>query len=166
MGVMDPSEVDATLIKAISPQGSWIYKYWNVEQSLKTNLDTIMTLVLDIIEDELKQYAAKSRDMSNPITVWAPERGDIQAEIHLPVEVKSLDEVPDVRPLVEKIEKFLEEVAVYLPDQKTWENFKESVSEILPTSQVKGTNTVEELTQLKPAKKIRAKKYKMRKYSQ
>merc|ERR1711879_218807 len=141
--VVDSSAININALKRIHAEGAWAYKYWNVEQNIKTNLENIMSMILDIIEDELKEY--QSRRMSNPITVWAPERGEIQADIPLPIDVKRLDELPDVSPLVEKVERFTQEVAA------TWESIMENISEMLPAEeQPIEADPVQELTQFKP----------------
>ncbi|XP_012938168.2 uncharacterized protein LOC106011799 [Aplysia californica] len=158
-------------LNSVYQKGAWTYKYWNVEENLKTNIERMAKLLHEIVEDELKELSDHHRKLfKNPITVWAPEQGEIQAEIPLPFDLKRLDEMPDMSPLVNKAEKFAQEVAVYLPDQTTWENMKQSVSDIWPEAagEVEEKEDTDEvrLTKYPPSRRFRMKKggKKLRKY--
>jgi len=141
-------------LNQVYQQGVWTYNYWEVEKNLRKNLQNIFILGIEIIEEELKELTAQSQAMyKNPITVWAPERGEIQAELALPFEVKRLDQVPDVSPLVNKVEEIAQEVASYLPDQTTWENVKKSVSDMMPAQSE--NETEEMIKKYKPSRKLR-----------
>jgi len=129
-------EMEAVKASRLYQQGSWAYKYWDVEKSLKTNLDNMYTLLVEIVEEEVREM---SRDMQSlyksPITVWAPEQGEIQADLPLPVKVTRLDEVPDLSPLTKRVERTAAQVAAYLPDHSTWETIKKTVSDMLPAQE-------------------------------
>jgi len=125
-------------LNSIYQQGSWAFKYWDVKKNIKTNLEHIYKLLVEIIEDEVKEITADIQSLykfKNPITVWAPEQGEIQADFPLPIEVKRLDEVPDFTPLTNTAKKTVAKVVAYLPDQSTWESFKEHVSKLLPAQE-------------------------------
>jgi len=166
-------------LNSIYQQSAWAYNYWDVEKNMKENIDHIITLLREIVEMELKEFSESCRALNkNPITVWDPEHGEIQAELSLPIDVNSLQEVPDVSPLVKKANKVAKQVAVYLPDQTTWKRINEAVSEYWPAQEEATDNPIVELQKLKAAKipkkrllkskkgKKYNKKSKMRKYKQ
>jgi len=168
-------------IDSVYQQSSWAYKYWDVEKNLKENLESMMDLLVEIVEDEVKEMAENCKTFyKSPITVWDPEHGEIQAQVKLPFNWEKLDELPDFSPIVakaekmaQKVDKMAQEVAVYLPDYTTWENMKQSVSEYFPAQEIE---EVQELKDFKPKKsnKLRQikkggkknKKNKMRKMKQ
>ena len=92
--------------------------YYNVEESLKQNLQRIVKLITDIIEEEVKLMAERTSSAS-PITYYNPNQGEIQAEIAVPVDVVSLKQYPDVSPLLAKVNKVSKQVAADLPDHST-----------------------------------------------
>ena len=107
-------------------QGAWAYKYWDAELNIQQNIEHIVTLLKDIVAEELKELSTEySRTNKNPITYWAPEQAEIQADLALPFEMKNLQSGPDFSPLVKKVEKVANDVAVYLPDQKTLDGMKQ-----------------------------------------
>ena len=118
-------------LSVIFLQGAWAYKYWDAELNVKENIEHIMTLLREIVADELKELSTEYRTVyKNPITYWNTEQGEIQADLALPFALKDLQTAPDVSPLVAKVEKVANDVAVYLPDQTTLDNIKQ-VSGIL-----------------------------------
>jgi hypothetical protein len=115
-----------------------------------------MTLIKEIVEDELKELNSEYRTVyKNPITYWAPEQGEIQADLALPFELKDLQTAPDVTPVVSKVEKVANDVAVYLPDQTTLDNIKQYVADLFP--EAPKNETLEELKDFKPSKKYKNK---------
>ena len=92
------------------------------------------------MEDELKQMATRSQHVAQPITYYNPEQGEVQTQLALPIDVTSLQELPNMKPLKAKLDHVAQEVAavakqvgkevagvakevaVYLPDQSTWDN--------------------------------------------
>ena len=102
-----------------SPQGVWAYNYWQLEKNIHAHAERVLKLIREIVEDEMKEYAEDLQGLyQNPITVWHPENGEVQAEFRLPMEVSRLDEVPDFTPLVNQI-------SANMPDMKTLENISE-----------------------------------------
>ncbi|XP_012938713.2 uncharacterized protein LOC101848113 [Aplysia californica] len=158
-------------LNEVYQQGTWAYKYWNVEENLKKNLASIMTLLREIVEDELKEFTIQTKSLyQNPITVWMPEQGEIQVQLPLPFTLRRLDQVPDLSPLVNKVEEIGQEVVSYLPDQGTWKDVKKVVSDLWPAQQEQGAEEL--LRDYKPTRKYRLSKKgsrkikKMRKYMQ
>ena len=58
------------------------------------------------------------------VSVWDPQHGEVQAEIHLPVAMETLDSMPDVTPWVEQYN----DVMNSLPDEDTVQYFYDNVS--------------------------------------
>ena len=56
--------------------------------------------------------------------MWDPQHGEVQAEIHLPVAMETLDSMPDVTPWVEQYN----DVMNSLPDEDTVQYFYDNVS--------------------------------------
>ncbi|XP_076472801.1 uncharacterized protein LOC143302134 isoform X1 [Babylonia areolata] len=111
-------------VKAMSnevyQQGVWAYNYWQMEENLEKHLHSIATLLKEIIEEELEIYARHFRFLQKShVTVWDPEHGEIQAEIHLPVAMETLDSMPDMTPLVTKYNEVMNSV----PDMDTVQYF-------------------------------------------
>merc|ERR1711923_295126 len=118
---------------SVYQQGAWAYKYWDAELNVKENRTVY----------------------KNPITYWNTEQGEIQADLALPFALKDLQTAPDVSPLVAKVEKVANDVAVYLPDQTTLDNIKQYVADLFP--EAPKNETLEELKDFKPAKKYKNK---------
>jgi len=143
-------------LNSVYQQGAWAYKYWDAELNVKENINHIMTLLREIVEDELKELSTEYRTVyKNPITYWAPEQGEIQADLALPFALKDLQTAPDVSPIVAKVEKVANDVAVYLPDQTTLDNIKQYVADLFP--EAPKNETLEELKEFKPSKKYKNK---------
>ncbi|XP_012935328.2 uncharacterized protein LOC101854071 [Aplysia californica] len=157
-------------LNKVYQQGSWAYKYWNVEENLKKNLGRAMTLLREIVEEELKEMTTEVKALyQNPITVWMPEQGEIQAQLALPFDLQRLDQVPDVSPLVNKVEEIGQEVVTYLPDHSTWEDIKQTVSGLWPVQeegQVEPLGKYQTSRQYRQLKRGGRKVNKMRKYGQ
>merc|ERR1711971_123655 len=151
-------ELDAVRgrLNSVYQQGAWAYKYWDAEMNIQQNLEHIVTLIKEIVEDELKELNSEYRTVyKNPITYWAPEQGEIQADLALPFALKDLQTAPDVSPIVAKVEKVANDVAVYLPDQTTLDNIKQYVADLFP--EAPKNETLEELKDFKPSKKYKNK---------
>ncbi|GFO07586.1 apolipophorin [Plakobranchus ocellatus] len=102
---------------------AWAYNYWQVEENIHKHTQSILKLIEEIVQDELKQYIEELERVYHPITVWDPEHGEIQAEFQLPVDVERLDQVPDVSRLTDQ-------VAAYLPDAYTLSNVSENMPQV------------------------------------
>jgi len=156
-------------LNSIYQQGAWAANYWDIKENLKTSLKNIMTLMKEIIEEELQEMHSECSTLNKykntfvspiKITYWAPQQAEVQAEVTLPIDVHRLDEVPDISPVVKKVEntaqKFASGVAVYLPDQSTWESIKQTVSEMLPA--VAEDDEAEQFKKFKPTRKMKKNK--------
>jgi len=153
-------------INSVYQQGAWAYKYWDAELNIQQNIEHIVTLLKDIVAEELKELSTEySRTNKNPITYWAPEQAEIQADLALPFEMKNLQSGPDFSPLVKKVEKVANDVAVYLPDQKTLDVMKQYVVDLFPKTAKK--ESLEKPKKSKSSKKNKNKTgKKMKKLSQ
>ena len=82
-------------------QARWAHQYWRTEESLKRHLVSAARLLEEIVREELALYAKHFRFLRDSrVTVWQPERGEVQAELHLPVAMETLTSAPDAAPLV------------------------------------------------------------------
>ncbi|XP_035827340.1 uncharacterized protein LOC101854594 [Aplysia californica] len=79
-------------------EAKWAYAYWEVEENLQKNIHTLMKLLQEIIEDELKELVDST--YRNPITVFDPERGVLVLDLDLPISVDRIDQLPDLEPLM------------------------------------------------------------------
>jgi len=140
-------------------KGKWVYKYLDVEKSIEENLNHLVVLLREIVEDELKELSQQTKALyKNPITVWAPEQGEIQADLALPLDWERIDALPDTSPLVARYNKVAKEVSVYLPDHTTWDNLKQSVSALMPAPKAEvEDNIMEQMKKLKPSMKLKLK---------
>jgi len=141
-------------VNEVYQQGSWAYKYWNVEQNIQQNIEHIMTLLVEIAEAEAHEMKTRASSMyKNPITVLTGN--EVQAEFSLPFDMSNLQEIPDFQPMVVECEKFALQVAQYLPNKKTLDNAVETVSGLFKGDKPK---EIEDMKTFKPSKKYRAKK--------
>lgn len=107
-------------------QGVWAYHYWQVEENLQKHLRSIVTLLKEIVQEELEVYTRHFRFLKDShVTVWDPEHGEIQAEIRLPVAMETLDSMPDMTPLVEQYNDAVDNL---VPDMDTVQYFYDNVS--------------------------------------
>jgi predicted transcriptional regulator len=97
-------------LNSVYQQGAWAYKYWDVENNMQKNMEHMMDLLVEIIQDELKELAEATKSIQSPITVWDPEQGEIQAQIKLPFDWEKLYESPDLGPLTTAVDKAVERV--------------------------------------------------------
>ncbi|KAK3772196.1 hypothetical protein RRG08_035236 [Elysia crispata] len=96
----------------------WLYNCWQVEENIQAHAQRVLNLIKQIVEDELKEYAEDLQGLyQNPITVWQPDNGEVQAEIRLPMDVSRLDQVPDMSPLINQI-------SAQMPDMKISKELK------------------------------------------
>ena len=106
-------------------QGLWAYRYWQAEDNLKKHLHSIATLLKEIVQEELQVYTRHFTFLQKSrVSVWDPEHGEIQAEIHLPVAMETLDSMPDVSPLVDRYYDVMDS----MPDMDTVQYFYDNVS--------------------------------------
>ena len=103
-------------------QGAWAFKYWNFEENFSNNLEHLLTLMAEVVEVELKELTHRYSKYVNPITYWQPSQGEIQADFHLPFEMKNLTELPNLNPLVARWDSFKDNVIHYLPNETMWES--------------------------------------------
>ena len=59
------------------------------------------------------------------MTVWDPEHGEIQSELHLPVPMTSFNTLPDVTPIVQQYNDVVDH---YVPSKDTVQYFYDNVS--------------------------------------
>ncbi|XP_070206587.1 uncharacterized protein [Littorina saxatilis] len=81
----------ASSAKELYNQGIWAYHYLHLSAPSHDRLDSITDSLRDIIMAEIRFRLRHFRFLQRSrITVWLPERGEIQAEICLPFPVRSL----------------------------------------------------------------------------
>ena len=88
------------------------YKYWEVKENAQAVIDAIIEWVKEEVERELSDVQATLINIAKPeVTVYDPENGEIQTEVHLPLPVESLDTIPsvDVTPFVNKARQYIPE---------------------------------------------------------
>jgi len=102
-------------------QGKWAYNYWQVAENMKKHLLSITELLKEIVQEEVEVYTRHFQFLQKShVTVWDPEHGEIQAELHLPVAMETLTSVPDVTPLVERYNRVVDRV---VPSKDTVQYF-------------------------------------------
>jgi len=102
-------------------QGVWAYNYWQVEENLKKHLISIAELLKEIVQEEVEMYTRHfSFLQKSHVTVWEPQQGEVQAELHLPVAMETLTALPDVSPLVERYNHVVDTV---VPSRDTVQYF-------------------------------------------
>jgi hypothetical protein len=107
-------------------QGKWAYQYWQVDENLVKHMESIVTLMKEIVQEELRMYQPHFRFLHDTnLTMWDPAHGEIQAEIHLPLPMATLTSLPDVTPLVEQYNDVVDN---YVPSQDTVQYFYDNVS--------------------------------------
>jgi len=105
----------------IYQQGMWAYKYWQKEQNIVEHLESIVQLLKEIVHEELALYTPHFRFLQDShVTVWQPMKGEIQAELSLPVAMETLDSMPDVTPIVDGYNNAVDR---YVPDMDTVQYF-------------------------------------------
>merc|ERR1711879_1080159 len=92
----------------------------------------------------------------SPVTV--NQHGEVQAELALPVEMHSLQQLPDASPLVARTERMLLKVAEHLPTREQLDSLTQSVSNLFPQKEEVKEQAVEQLKKFKPSKKFKGKK--------
>jgi len=140
-------------VNALYQEAAWAYKFWDVEKNVEQNIHHIMTLLLEIVEAEVKEMQASVSGISSPITVLT--NTEIQAEFHLPFDMANLQEIPDFQPLIADCEKFAMEVAQYLPNRTTLDNAIETVSGMFQDDE---PTDITEMKKYKPSKKYKLRK--------
>ncbi|GFS10552.1 microsomal triglyceride transfer protein large subunit [Elysia marginata] len=143
-------------LNEVYQQGVWAYNFWQVEENIQAHAKRVLMLIREIVEDELKEYAEDLQGLyQNPITVWLPDSGEVQAEFRLPMEVSRLDEMPDFTPLMNQI-------SAKMPDTSALENISETLSDLWEATE-EDDEISKELKKYRPSKKMRKAK-KGRKY--
>jgi len=97
---------------AVMQQTENAYKYWEVKENAQAVLDAIVEWIEEEVERELSDIRATFINIAKPeVTVYDPEHGEIQTEVHLPLPIESLDIVPtiDVTPYVNKARQYIPE---------------------------------------------------------
>merc|ERR1712129_260068 len=142
----------------VKPVFSAAVQVWDVHQSLQQNLQHTLSLLLDLAQKELSELNALSSHVS-PITVNLP--GEIQAELALPMEMHSLQQMPDTSPLVARVERVMVTTMEFLPTRAQLDSLADSltqsVSNLFP-EKVEVKEAEEQLKKFKPSKKYKGKK--------
>jgi len=141
-------------IEGLKPLYSAAIQVWDVNQSLQQNLQHTLSLLIDLAQKELNELNALSSHVS-PVTVNLP--GEIQAELALPLEMHSLQQMPDASPLVARFERMVLTTMDYLPTRATLDSLAQSVSNLFP-EKVEVKEAEEQLKKFKPTKKYKGKK--------
>jgi len=92
-----------------SAQGKNAYTYWEVRENVEMVVDAIVDMIKSEIEKELSDLKASVISLTKTtFTVYDPANGEIQAEIHLPIPLRSLEEVPviDTTPYITKMKQY------------------------------------------------------------
>jgi len=109
-------------------QGVWAYNYWEVEENLRKHLLSIAELLEEIVQEEVELYLRRFDFLQKShVTVWSPEQGEVQAELHLPVPMKTLTEMPNLTPLFIDTVVPIHDNALYfydnyVPEMSWWGN--------------------------------------------
>lgn len=104
----------------------WAYGYWQVEENIKQSVRNIANLLYQLAEEELEELSQLLKLLKNShVTVYDPENGEIQVELKLPFQLKSLSELPDVQPYLQEVQ---ESVQAYIPDKSTVLSYINKVS--------------------------------------
>lgn len=86
-------------------------------------MQTSMELLKDIVAEEFREYVNLIL-MRSPVTLFDPENGRIEANFVLPVEIKKLDELPDLMALIQQIQEAYQK---YAPDMDTLNKVSDSL---------------------------------------
>lgn len=71
----------------------------------------VVDWIREEIENEIADIKAKVlRFKKTALTVYDPEHGEIQAEVHLPIPVKSLDSMPNIDVDMSKMQDLIPEM--------------------------------------------------------
>ncbi|XP_076462150.1 uncharacterized protein LOC143294657 [Babylonia areolata] len=97
-------------------QGVWAYKYWNVEDNASKHLQSLARMVGTFLREQLDDMTQQLQfiRLSN-VTVYDPEQGRIELDLVLPVQLKSLQELPDLRAYLQEVRDVVDH---YLPDKE------------------------------------------------
>lgn len=93
----------------ILQQGENAFKYWEVKENSQAVLEAVLDWLKEEIEKELSDIQANIMNLAKTsVTVYDPEHGEIQTEVHLPFPVQALDVVPnfDLTPFVSKVRQY------------------------------------------------------------
>merc|ERR1712241_1052391 len=93
-------------------------------------------------QDELDDVSALPKALS-PVTV--NQQGEVQAELALPLEMQSLQSLPDASPLVARGERMLLKIADNLPTREQLDSLVQSVSNLFPEKEEVKVEAVEQL---------------------
>jgi len=146
------SAVDTTLLEPVYQAA---ISAWDVNQSLQQNLQNTLSHLLNMAQEELDDVSALPKALS-PVTV--NQQGEVQAELALPLEMQSLQSLPDASPLVARGERMLLKIADNLPTRQQLDSLVQSVSNLFPQKEEVKEQAVEQLKKFKPSKKFKGKK--------
>ncbi|WAR23164.1 APLP-like protein [Mya arenaria] len=100
------------------------YKYWEIRENAEIIAQAIIDWIKEEIEIELSDIKATLLNLKkSTITVYDPKHGEIQAEIHLPLPIKTLDAVPVIEMDMSKTQKYIPKMpSISLPssDVSKW----------------------------------------------
>lgn len=101
-------------------QGAWAYKYWQVEENVRKHAQSVVELISEMIKEELEKLTEKVAFLQqSKVTVYDPEQGEIQAEVVLPIHLKSLREMPDLQFYHTYLQQANDAIDQYVPDKST-----------------------------------------------
>ncbi|XP_056009974.1 uncharacterized protein LOC125679922 [Ostrea edulis] len=105
------------------------YKYWEVEENIKSAMTNIFDMIKKDIEEEFANLKNSISNLQNSrITVFNPKSGEIQMDTYLPVAMSSLKELPRI-----SVAKYVNRFHSYVPK---YSNKWGSLSEYVPDSDV------------------------------
>ena len=90
-------------------QSKNVYKYWEVKENTQMIVDAIVDWIKGEVEAEISDIKATLLNLKkSTVLVYDPKHGEIQAELHLPFPVKSLETLPavDVTSLLSKYHSY------------------------------------------------------------
>ncbi|KAL4237155.1 hypothetical protein ACF0H5_005535 [Mactra antiquata] len=90
--------------------GENAYKYWEIRENVEMVAEDIADWIVEEIEKEIADIKSTILNaIKSKITVMDLQNGEIQAEMHLPIPLKSLDVVPNVdfTPYMSRVQKYI-----------------------------------------------------------
>jgi len=99
----------------IYQQGENAYKFWEIRENIDMVAEGIANWIIREVEKEIADIKTTVLNtLQSKITVMDIAHGEIQAEMHLPIPLKSLDAMPktdiDYMPYVSKVQKYIPEM--------------------------------------------------------
>ena len=91
-----------------------------MEENARTQVLNLIKLISKLIEGEVEKLTEKlSFLQQSQVTVYDPEQGELQAEVVLPIHVKSLRELPDFQVFQDYLQQADDVVKQYTPAKAT-----------------------------------------------